>query len=89
MSETGQKLSRAELAELWKGRLQTAEDRYILAAAQFQKAIKEQRDGLAPAPDGVFALRKARSRESSTRREYMRVLRIFTDLTVAGKLPEE
>jgi hypothetical protein len=89
MSDTGQKQSLVELSQLWHGRLQIAEDRYILAAAQFQKAIKEQRDGMAPAPDGTLALRKARARESATRREYMRVLRVFTDLTVSGKIPEE
>jgi hypothetical protein len=85
MSDSDHKPSRIELERRWLNRVQRAEDRYILAASQFQKAIKEQRDGMTPAPDGMFALRKARSRESATRLEYLRVLRIFTDLTAHGK----
>ena len=41
------------------------------------------------APDGSLAVRKARQEESVARDEYMRLLRVVTDLIVHGKIPEE
>ena len=42
-----------------------------------------------PDPDGRFALHLALQEESAARTEYMRLLRIFTALTLHGTPPEE
>lgn len=48
---------------------------------------EEESDGRPPAPDSVLA--QAQQVESDALREYSRMLRIFTDLTMDGKIPDQ
>jgi len=50
--------------------------------------LEEQNDGARRRPDATEALMRARQAESQALAEYTHVLRIFTDLTVHGKVPE-
>jgi hypothetical protein len=81
--------NRAQLEEIWGARLKQSRTAYQFATAQFAKALSEQNQRLTPAPDGVLAVRQARLQETTARNEYMRVLRIFTELVVSGKPPTE
>ena len=82
-----QKQSRAELQQVWRTRLTESRTSYDLSVAQCRKVLKEQKFGM-PAPDGSFAVRQAHLQESAARNDYMRVLQIFTDLVVRGKIPD-
>jgi CheY-like chemotaxis protein len=55
--------------------------------AQYREVLEEQPGGLAPSPDGPLAL--ARQAASEALAEYERVLRVFTELTVHGRMPKE
>jgi hypothetical protein len=77
-------LSEADLAgygparqEVWRKRLEAAESRYEEASAWLQAAL-EQGCGAA----------EARLRKTAARVEYLRVLRIFSDLVLRGRVPE-
>lgn len=62
--------------ELWRRRLVEAETQYSHAAAALQRAIA-QHAGEA----------EARASKVVARAEYLRVLRIFSDLVLRGKAP--
>ncbi len=80
--------SSVEATELqWKGRLHDARKRYNLAVVQFRQAVSEQKAGLLASPDGFHAVRNALLNESKARSEYIRVLRIVTDLVLYSKIP--
>ena len=81
--------SRDELEDSWRARLENARTQHRLASEDFQKALQEQGSGLTLAPDEPYAVRLARQRESDARKEYMRVLRMFSDLVMHDKIPEE
>ena len=80
---------RRALEDLWKERLGIARTRYQLATKESGLLLDEQKSGLVPEPDGSFAYRQALEKEKSALAEYRRVLEIFADLTMHGKLPEE
>jgi DNA-binding NtrC family response regulator len=79
--------SRKEIEEIWCTRLKDADAAYGLAIKRFTSTPQEYNS--LTRPDGSLAVRKVRQQESAARDEYMRILRIFTDLTVHGKIPEE
>ena len=82
--------SRRELEDdYWRERLRTARITYEQAVAQFRRVLAEQRKWPLPEPEGSAAVRKSRLQESAARNEYMRVHKIFTNLTLHGKTPEE
>jgi hypothetical protein len=81
--------SRQEVEGRWRTYVADARRKYYVASADFAKAEDERQHGLTPHPDGSFSLRQARLRESAALREYVRVLKIFTDLLVSGKMPDE
>ena len=83
-----QKQSRAELQQVWMTRLSESRKKYDLSVTRFRKVLEEQKHLGIPAPDGSFAVRQARVQESTARNEYMRVLKIFTDLVLRGKVPD-
>jgi len=57
--------------------------------ANTQTVQAEHGDGMAfQSPDGTFAYRQALQSERLALAEYQRVLRIFSDLVVRGKIPE-
>lgn len=80
---------RQQLEDHWRDRVKLARLNYDFAVAQCRSVLDEQEKWPLPAPDGSTAVRKAHAKESDARNEYMRVLRIFTDLTVHGKIPKQ
>jgi hypothetical protein len=76
-----------EIEEHWRNRLTSAEERLAKAVAESKRVLADFQEGSMVPPDGSLAVRNARLEESSSRKEYMRVLRIFTDLTLYGKVP--
>ena len=80
-------VTRRDLEECWLLRLEETQDHYSEARERYRMLLHELPGGLAPSPDRALAL--ARQAELQARTEYTRVLRIFTDLTVHGKMPAE
>lgn len=78
-----------ELEESLRNRLKQARADYDLAAAHLNRMIRESRDGVIPSSDSALAIRQALAKESAKRDEYMRLLRIFTDLVVYDKAPND
>src|SRR5579864_1780822 len=75
--------------DLWRGRLAAARLTYETAVTRFRTASEDFRSNHTPSPDGGFSVHLAIAAESNARKEYMRVLRLFTDLVLYGKIPEE
>jgi hypothetical protein len=80
-------VTRQDLEESWRLRLEETQDHYSEARERYRELLHERPGGLAPSPDRALTL--ARQAELQARTEYTRVLRIFTDLTVYGKMPAE
>jgi CheY-like chemotaxis protein len=80
-------VGRHELDDTWRARLEESQRQYQNATNRYRKLLAEERDGQPPRADSP--LTRARQAESAALMEYARVLRLFTDLTVQGKLPEE
>jgi hypothetical protein len=79
--------SRRDLEDLWRNRLTVSMERYRIARVECKEAALAQSD--IPSPDGSFAYGRALRAESAAVKEYMRVLRIFTDLTIHRIVPPE
>jgi len=71
------------LVDLWRVQTQIAYDLYQLAKEAVHEADEER--AAAPQPGG-FVLNRALRIERAALAEYKRVLRIFTDLLIDGKL---
>ena len=83
---------RREVEAVWLERLKRARSRYEEKMAIRRQMVAERPVwpiNLAPDPDGRFALNQALKEESAARTEYMRLLRIFTELILHGTPPEE
>ncbi len=78
---------RQKLEEIWRSKLEEAELRYKAATNEYGKLLEKTPDGLLQQPNG--ALVRARQAQTEALVEYNRVLRVFTDLIVSGKQPEE
>ena len=89
MSEQRLPIHRQEVEEFWRRRLAEEKARYEVAVTRFQTASEDFRTQHATPPDGGFGVHLAITAESSARREYMRVLRLYTDLLLHGKIPDE
>lgn len=89
MSDNGPGISPQDVEVLWRGRLAGAKASYETAVARFRTASEDFRSNHTPSPDGGFSVHLAIAAESSARKEYMRVLRLFTDLVLYGKIPNE
>jgi hypothetical protein len=85
MEQVSQK--RRELEDLWSKRTTAAFIRYQEAKQAVRAACEIRAD--APAPDSNCALQQALRAENAALDEYIRVLTIFTDLFVLGKIPDE
>ena len=84
--------SRSELESAWRERVGRARSRYEEKLAISRRMVGERLEwpiSLAPDPDGRFALNQALKEESAARTEYMRLLRIFTELILRGTPPKE
>ena len=89
MSPNARPLSRIEIEEKWRFRLGEARRKHDQAVSLFRRTSEEYRAKETPASDGNLSLHLAISAESSARREYIRILRIFTDLMVQGRTPKD
>jgi CheY-like chemotaxis protein len=76
-----------DLEECWRLKLQEAHARYQAATTHYRRMLDEQPEGLSPGLDS--SLSRARETETRALVEYSRVLTIFTDLTVHGKVPDQ
>jgi hypothetical protein len=81
--------SRTELEQVWQSRASLARQRYEESSREFIRLAGDLKKGRYQPPDCSEALRQARQRESLALEKYMRTVRIYTDLVVHGKLPEE
>jgi hypothetical protein len=92
ISPVDARLSRSELESAWRERVNRARVRYEEKMAIRRQMLAERPEwpmGLAPDPDGRFALNLALKEESAALTEYMRLLRIYTKLVFHGTPPEE
>ena len=74
------------LQDTWRAKLAAAENAYHDAAGRVQVLLQEH-TSLAATPDLIPGLRQAREQKAAARAEYLRILRIFTDLVLRGKAP--
>ena len=79
--------SRQELEDIWRSKLEQAHHRYQAATKEYRRLLAETPEGLPPGLDSALA--RARRAESEALAEYSQVLRVFSELTIHGKLPEE
>ena len=80
---------RRSIEELWLVRLRIAEQHYAYVREQLRKVLKSFPASEVPSPDRSGAYQQAQRAENLALDEYRRVLQIFTDLVVHGKIPEE
>jgi hypothetical protein len=80
--------SRQELEEIWRQRVREARLRYEEACAAFRSTWGEHFEtGLSADP--THAIQEARKVESQALAEYVRVLKIFTELVLRGEAPRD
>jgi hypothetical protein len=92
ISRVDTRLFRRELEATWRERVNRARVRYEEKMAIRRQMLAERPEwpmSLAPDPDGRFALNLALKEESAALTEYMRLLRIYTKLSLHGTPPEE
>jgi CheY-like chemotaxis protein len=78
---------RQQLEDLWRSKLEQAQRRYRAAADEYRKLLGQTAREAPPAPDSPLV--PASQAKSEALAEYTRVLRIFTELTIHGKRPDE
>jgi hypothetical protein len=78
-----------ELEQAWQTRVRVAKQRYEESSREFIRLAGDLKNGRYQPPDCSEVLRQARQRECFALDEYMRILQIFSDLVVNGKLPED
>jgi hypothetical protein len=75
-----------QLEEAWRLRLEEALVAYRCATSEYEKlSARQQTNGRLPEPDSPLA--QARSAQSDAFLEYTRILGVFSDLVIHGKLP--
>jgi hypothetical protein len=79
-------LCNVNLEDVWRLRLEEAAERYHAAQANCAKVLDEFKMELTVSPEAVM---EAKIKESAALQEHIRLLRIFTDLTIHGKIPKE
>jgi hypothetical protein len=79
-------VAREELEEVWRQKTQEAQERYRVATERYHRLLEESR-GRIPTADSPLLV--ARHAQSAALDEYKRVLRIFTEFTVHGQIPEQ
>jgi len=87
--DTGSIENHQDLEKLWHDRLVEARKKYDVAVTETRTASDDFRTQQLPTPDGGGNLAGALKAEGRARDEYMRVLRIFSDLVLQGERPEE
>jgi hypothetical protein len=80
---------RVRWEQIWLERLTTARRILAIAAAHFRGTLERAHEAQWKSDvDGVLALRRARTVEHLAQDNYLKVLKIYTDLVVNGRLPE-
>jgi len=77
------------LEDLWRERAKRAAYRYRQDADRLTDVLAVHPPYARIEADGAFAIRTARQRSLDSRKEYLRVLRVFVDLVTHGILPGE
>jgi hypothetical protein len=85
LSETDHALSRLAQQETWRKRLSSAESAYQDAAEELRLTLL--RKNASAVPDCGPEVTAAAARKAAARAEYLRVLRVFSDLVLRGKSP--
>jgi len=80
---------RRALEDHWRKRLTDAELRLNFTRTYLKEVQQDYPPGEIQNADGHYAYRDALSAETEALREYRRVLQIFNDLIVHGKIPKE
>jgi len=78
---------RRAIEESWRIKLEEASERYNAARSLYRQLLIEAPEGLTPSTDGPVAM--ARRTEAEALAEYTRVLKVFTELTVHGTMPQQ
>jgi len=79
--------SRDALEDYWRVRVRDAHELYKRESANARNVFELFPPNQAMDPGGVVARHQALQRESEALREYMRRLRVFTDLVLRGVVP--
>lgn len=87
LEHPSRRLTRQNLENVWRVRTEIARERYEIASRRYRELLDVKPEGLVPRHDAPLAL--ARHAESEALAEYTRILRLFTELTVHGWIPEE
>ena len=66
-----------------------AQLRFHEGSVKYQQTAEERVQCVAPTADGALAATEAAKAQAAARREYMRLLQIFSELVVHGRVPEE
>jgi hypothetical protein len=74
--------------EVWAARVEAARSNYSFAESQLRQVVAGQKEWPLPEPHGSALIEAARLQEVATRNEYLRSLKIFSELLVAGEVPE-
>ena len=74
---------------LWKERVANAKNRLNFAIAFLKELEDENRSGAVPSPDDDLIYRRAIHAEQTALEEYKQVLKIYEDLTLHGKIPDD
>src|SRR5438552_9480584 len=82
-------LTRQELEDHWRDRLQDALDFYKLAQAEARKYQVGPDSLISQSPDIAFAIAATVQAEAAALHEYTRILMAFNDLVLEGKIPAE
>ena len=81
--------NRQQLEEEWRGRVRDARLRLQLAQNYVREVRADRVAGAVLPADGDYAWQRALHAESLALQHYRDVLKIFTDLVVSGKIPEQ
>jgi hypothetical protein len=86
---------REQLENSWRIKLEAAAQASRLAHEEYSRVLEEYNRAFAvgnagdgPTPEQRLALDQARRKEAAARAEYFRVLKVFIDLVVHRKLPD-
>ena len=79
---------RRALEDHWRDRLKDAKTRLEFARSYLREVQQDYQSGALPSPDGSYAYQRAVRAEAAALAEYVRVLRIFSELAMDGKIPE-
>lgn len=81
--------SREELENLWRRRLEQAEEVHQRALSEVERIRGARDTGALTGQEGDAALRRAIREERRARVRFIRTLRIFSDLVVRHKPPPD